>query len=171
MEWVTFTSNLPFWIAKSHGHLGQGPTGKEYTYYWKMHESGNFTLHFRADNGEFYADIFDLTDNSTVLSGLFVDHGSEFVISSLTKGNVYMVNIYDTISTNFAYPNDLDVQFRIIETEILLTPDINSLVYFQSQDPLNLGIEGQGISDITRNFTPTMHINWIIPKPRPSMVN
>jgi outer membrane protein assembly factor BamB/PKD repeat protein len=149
MEWVEFSSNLPFWIAKSAGHMGQGPTGKEYIYYWKMHNSGNFTLQFRAANGLFYTDVIDLTDNSTVVSNLLVDHGSQEVVRYLASQHVYMIHIYDTVSTNLAYPNDLDVLFEIIETNILLTPNLDSLVYYESQDPLDLAISGPGVRNIT----------------------
>ncbi len=148
MEWVTFSSPRPFWIGKMAGHLGQGPTGKEYTYYWKMHESGDFTLNLRAANGEFYADVYDETDNAYIVSGLHVAQGAEVVTRYLDNGHVYRLDIYDTYTPS-GFPNDLDVLFHIEETDILLTPDKDSLVYYVSQNPLDLAIEGPGVYDIT----------------------
>ncbi len=149
MEWVTFSSSSPFWIAKKEGHLGQGPTGKEYNYFFKMHETGNFTLHFRSGNGHFYTDVYDVTDGTILVSGLFVDHGVAEVVRHLNEGHVYRLYIYNTLVTNPAFPNDLDVIFEIKETDILLTPDLDSLVYYVSQNPLDLAIEGPGVNDIT----------------------
>jgi outer membrane protein assembly factor BamB len=148
-EWVTFSSNLPFWIAKSHGHLGQGPTGKEYTYFWKMHETGTFTMQFRSANGLYYADVLDETQGTDVVLNLLVDHGMTTYSALLDKDHVYRLYIHDTVATNPDFPNDLDVLFEILETEILLTPDLASLVYFESTSPLNLKIEGQGVTDLT----------------------
>ena len=45
--------------------------------------------------------------------------------------------------------NDLDVKFELEETEILLTPDRNALVYYIEQNPLELGRSGSGVTDIT----------------------
>ncbi|UCE72943.1 MAG: PQQ-like beta-propeller repeat protein, partial [Methanomassiliicoccales archaeon] len=147
MEWVTFSSNLPFWISKKAGHLGQGPAGKEYTYYWKMHESGNFTLSFRAANGYFTADVYDETAKTNFVSGLYVYQGTENVYRQL-ENHLYRVEIHST-GVLSGFPNDLDVLFELGETDILLSPDVNSLVYYASQNPLDLAIEGPGVTDIT----------------------
>jgi outer membrane protein assembly factor BamB/PKD repeat protein len=148
-EWVTFSSNLPFWIAKFEGHLGQGHTGKEYTYYFRMHENGPFTLHFRAGNGRYLADVYDETDSTTVIQDFSVDHGSAYHVANMQKDHVYRIYIHDTQVTNPDFPNDLDVQFEILETDVLLTPDLDSLVYYVSQSPLDLAISGPGVTDIT----------------------
>lgn len=148
MEWVTFTSLGPFWIAKKAGHLGQGPEGKEYTYYWKMHESGNFTLHFRAGNGGFDASVYDETDGAYVVSGLHAEQGSMEVVRYLNDGHVYRLHFYDTYVLS-GFPNDLDVLFELNETEILLTPSMESLVYYKSLNPLSLGIDGSGARGVT----------------------
>jgi hypothetical protein len=148
MEWVTFTSPNPFWIGKKDGHLGQGPTGKDYTYYWRMHEEGNHTLWFRAGNGGFDADVYDETDDVHVVSGLHVEQDSEEVVQYLFEGHVYRLDYYNTFVLS-GFPNDLDVLFELKETEILLSPERESLVYYESLDPLDLGIDGPGVTEIT----------------------
>ena len=147
-EWVTFTSTDPFWIGKKAGHLGQGPEGKEYTYYWKMHESGNFTLHFRAGNGGFDASVYDETDGVYIVSGLHAEQGSEDVLRYLDEEHVYRLHFYNTYVLS-GFPNDLDVIFELNETEILLTPLMESLVYYKSLDPLSLDIDGSGARGVT----------------------
>jgi parallel beta-helix repeat protein len=148
MEWVTFSSSQPFWIGKKAGHLGQGPTGKDYTYYWKMHESGNKTLKFRAGNGGFDVDVYDETDGVNIVSGLHVEQGSEEVVRDLHDGHVYRVDFSNTFVLS-GFPNDLDVLFELNETDILLTPNRESLVYYVTQNPLDLATEGAGVTDIT----------------------
>ncbi|UCE37261.1 MAG: hypothetical protein JSW00_17580 [Thermoplasmata archaeon] len=149
-EWVNFTSPFPFWIGKKSGHLGQGPTGHEYTYYWKMHETGNFTLYFSGRNGDFYANVSDETDGIPVISGLFVQNSDPFIeiVRQLYDGHIYRLDIYDTVSKSVSFPKDLDVIFKIKETEILLTPNRDSLVYYISQNPLDMAVEGPGVRDI-----------------------
>jgi uncharacterized protein YegL len=148
MEWVTFTSANAFWIGKQAGHLGQGPTGKTYTYYWKMHETGSFTLTFTAENGYYTADVYDETMSSNVVSGFYVNQQTKSVQKQLYKDHVYRLNVYSTfVLSNFI--NDLDVEFELEETEILLTPDRDALVYFIKQNPLELGRSGPGTTDIT----------------------
>ena len=150
-EWVNFSSQSPFWIAKKAGHLGQGTTGIEYTYYWKMHEEGIFNLSFRAANGNYYADIFDETNKTYIISGLYAQTsvGLIQVPAQLSKWHNYRLDIYDTIYFNPIHPNDLDVIFYINETEILLTPERESIVYFTSVDPFGLDCEGSGVTNIT----------------------
>ncbi|UCF08236.1 MAG: PKD domain-containing protein [Thermoplasmata archaeon] len=150
-EWVTFSSSKPFWIAKEAGHLGQGPTGYEYTYYWKMHSTGVFNLSFCAANGNFYADVYDETNDTYVLLGLEVEGvpGQIEVPRELIKNHTYRLDVYDTVSLNFEFPNDLDVLFFINGTDILLTPDPDSMVYYVSHDPLGLAFEGPGVREIT----------------------
>jgi hypothetical protein len=148
-EWVTFTSESPFWIAKKEGHLGQGPTGFEYTYFWKMHLTGNFNLHFRAGNGYFYADIYDETLGSFIVFNLLVDYGSTYVNRFLEKHHIYRLYVHDTVSDNPTMPNDLDVMFYINETDILLTPDRESIVHYVTVNPLSLDGDGAGVTNIT----------------------
>jgi hypothetical protein len=149
-EWVNFSSPRPFWICKKAGHLGQGPTGFEYIYYWKMHETGYFTLNFGAANGNYYADVFDETNGTYIISGIYVQSSvSQDIIRLLIKTHVYRLDIYNTTSFTPNFPNDLDVNFVIEETEILMTPNRDSLVYFVNQDPLDLAIEGPGVTQIT----------------------
>jgi parallel beta-helix repeat protein len=148
MEWVTFSSPHPFWIGKKAGHLGQGPTGKEYTYYWKMHEGGDKTLKFRAGNGGFDVYVYDETDGAYIVSGLHVEQGSEEVVQYLYEGHVYRADFINTFVLS-GFPNDLDVLFELNETDILLTPDRESLAHYVTQSPLDLGIEGAGVTDIT----------------------
>jgi parallel beta-helix repeat protein len=148
MEWVTFTSPNPFWIGKEAGHLGQGPTGKDHTYYWKMHEEGNHTLHFRAGNGGFDAAVYDETDGVYIVSGLHAEQGSEEVVRYLFEGHVYRLDYYNTYCLS-GFPNDLDVIFELIETDILLTPERESLVYYSDQSPLNLQTDGSGVTEVT----------------------
>ncbi|MHA2214222.1 MAG: hypothetical protein ACW992_13770 [Candidatus Thorarchaeota archaeon] len=112
MEWVTFSSPHPFWIGKKAGHLGQGPTGKEYTYYWEMHEGGEKTLKFRAGNGGFDAYVYDETDGAYVVSGLHVEQGSEEVVQYLYDGHVYRADFINTFVLS-GFPNDLDVLFEL----------------------------------------------------------
>ncbi|UCE73426.1 MAG: hypothetical protein JSV56_10400, partial [Methanomassiliicoccales archaeon] len=150
-EWVTFTSPDPFWIGKKAGHMGQGPTGYEYTYYWRMHETGVFNLSFRAANGEFYADVYDETDATYIISGLYLQSSNDptLVIQQLYKDHLYRLDIYDTVSQNLIYPNDLDVIFQIVETDILLTPDKDGLAFYVNPDPLSLAFEGPGVTEVT----------------------
>jgi PKD repeat protein len=128
--------------------MGQGPAGKDYTYYWKMHQSGNFTIYIRAGNGWFTADVYDETAGINIVSGLYAYQGSNTVLSYLESGHIYRVDIHSS-GVLSGFPNDLDVIFRIEETDILLTPDINSLVYYVSQAPLVLAKEGPGVTSIT----------------------
>jgi PKD repeat protein len=148
MEWVTFTSPYPFWISKKPDHFGQGPAGKDYTYYWKMHEEGNHTLWFRAGNGGFDADVYDETDGVYIVSGVHVEQGEEEAVRYLYEGHVYRLDYYNTYVLS-GFPNDLDVKFNISETEILLTPERDSLVYYKGLNPLDLGVEGPGVTEIT----------------------
>ena len=93
MEWVTFTSTNPFWIAKQAGHLGQGPTGKTYTYYWKMHETNLFNLTFTAENGYYTADVYDETTSSSVVSGIYVNQESKNAQRQLYNDHVYRLDV------------------------------------------------------------------------------
>ena len=156
MEWITFNSSNPFWIGKRvNNHpinwsLGQIYTGKELTYYWKIHESGQFNLSFRAANGNFYADVYDDTNGTCIIQGLHLLNSPTFtkVERELIKGHVYRLYVYDTTCES-AFPNDLDILFYIDETDVILTPDIDSLVYYVSVDPLILDFEGSGVTNIT----------------------
>lgn len=148
MEWVTFTSANPFWIGKQAGHLGQGPTGKTYTYYWKMHETDTFTLTFTAGNGYFTADVYDETTSTSVVSGIYVNQETKSTQKQLYKDHVYRLDVYSTFVIS-SFVNDLDVKFQLEETEILLTPDKDSLVYYIKQNPLELGRSGPGVTSIT----------------------
>ncbi len=149
MEWVNFSSPYPFWISKMAGHLGQGPTGKNYTYYWKMHETGNFTLHFGAGNGHLDAHVYDETNGTHIVSDLFVSNGFQDVTRHLSEGHIYRFHINNTYSSNPTHPNDLDVNFNLLETNILLTPERDSLVYFVNQTVLDLAIDGPGVTNAT----------------------
>jgi PKD repeat protein len=148
MEWVTFSSPESFWIGKKAGHMGQGPAGKDYTYFWKMHTSGNFTFYVRAGNGWLTADIYDETAGTSVVFGLYAYQGSNTALRYLEKGHIYRLDVHST-GVLSGFPNDLDVIFRLEETDILLTPDLNSLVYYVSQSPLVLAKEGPGVTSIT----------------------